>query len=158
MFVVKGETSRSHEIDEKCLHEELGSSDRSVKPERLSENIRVKHAHDGTAQPVEQSSSRVTRLCKRRENTLVRALRTLLVWVLLERLSRSAMCSARVPVWPGAVRAAYRRPAKGRSSPMPGTHYRLMTQKDVDSCAHTWIVNELARPVPVLSVGHLHHG
>ena len=57
MFVVKGETSRSHEIDEKGLHEELGSSDRSVKPERLSEDIRVKHAHDGTGQPVEQSSS-----------------------------------------------------------------------------------------------------
>ena len=44
VFVVKGETSRSHEIDEKGLHEEVGSSDRSVKPERLSENIRVKHA------------------------------------------------------------------------------------------------------------------
>ena len=28
-FVVKGETSRSHGIDEKGLHEELGSSDRS---------------------------------------------------------------------------------------------------------------------------------
>ena len=27
----KGETSRSHEIDEKGLHEELGSSDRSCK-------------------------------------------------------------------------------------------------------------------------------
>ena len=50
VFVVKGETSRSHEIDEKGLHEELGSSDRSVKPERLSENIRVKHAHHGTGQ------------------------------------------------------------------------------------------------------------
>ena len=57
MFVVKGETSRSHEIDEKGLHEELGSSDRWVKPEKLSENIRVKRAHDGTRQPVEQSSS-----------------------------------------------------------------------------------------------------
>ena len=57
VFVVKGETSRSHEIDEKGLHEELGSSDRSGKPERLSEDIRVKHAHDGTGQPVEQSSS-----------------------------------------------------------------------------------------------------
>ena len=55
--VVKGETSRSHEIDEKGLHEELGSSDRSGKPEKLSENIRVKHAHDGTGQPVEQHSS-----------------------------------------------------------------------------------------------------
>ena len=57
VFVVKGETSRSHEIDEKGLHEELGSSDRSVKLEKLSENIRVKHAHDGTGQLVEQNSS-----------------------------------------------------------------------------------------------------
>ena len=57
MFVVKGETSRSHEIDEKVLHEELGSSDGSGKPERLSEDIRVKHAHDGTGQPVEQNRS-----------------------------------------------------------------------------------------------------
>ena len=31
VFVVKGETSRSHEIDEKGLHEELRSSDRSEK-------------------------------------------------------------------------------------------------------------------------------
>ena len=31
--------------------------DRSVKPENLSEDIRVKHAHDGTGQLVEQSSS-----------------------------------------------------------------------------------------------------
>ena len=36
----------------KRLHEELGSSDRSGKPEKLSENTRVKHAHDGTGQPV----------------------------------------------------------------------------------------------------------
>ena len=57
MFVVKGETSRSHEIDEKGLHEELRSSDRSGKPEKLSENIRVEHAHDGTGQLVEQNSS-----------------------------------------------------------------------------------------------------
>ena len=57
MFVVKDETSRTHEIDEKSLHEELGSSDRSAKPEKLSENIRVKHAHDGTGQPVEPNSS-----------------------------------------------------------------------------------------------------
>ena len=28
-----------------------------MKPEKLSENIRVKHAHDGTGQPVEQNSS-----------------------------------------------------------------------------------------------------
>ena len=57
VFVVEGETSRSHEIDEKSLHKELGSSDRSGKPETLSEDIRVKHAHDGTGQPVEPSSS-----------------------------------------------------------------------------------------------------
>ena len=57
VFVVQGETSRSHEIDEKGLHEELVSSVRSGKPERLSEDIRVKHAHDGTGQPVEQNSS-----------------------------------------------------------------------------------------------------
>ena len=57
VFVDKGKTSRSQEIDEKRLHKELGSSDRSGKPERLSEDIRVKHAHDGTGQPVEPSSS-----------------------------------------------------------------------------------------------------
>ena len=57
MFVVQGETSRSHEIDEKGLHEELGSSDRSGKPDKLSENTRVKQAHDGTGQPVEQNNS-----------------------------------------------------------------------------------------------------
>ena len=54
VFVDKGKTSRSHE---KRLHKELGSSDRSGKPERLSEDIRVEHAHDGTGQPVEPSSS-----------------------------------------------------------------------------------------------------
>ena len=57
VFVVKGETSRSHEIDEKGLHEELGSSDRSGKPDKLSENTRVKQAHDGIGQLVEQNSS-----------------------------------------------------------------------------------------------------
>ena len=57
VFVVKGETSPSHEIDDKRLHEELGSSDRTGQPEKLSENIRFKHAHDGTGQPVEQNSS-----------------------------------------------------------------------------------------------------
>ena len=57
VFVDKGKTSRSHEIDEKRLHKELGSSDRSGKPERLSEDIRVEHAHNGTGQLVESSSS-----------------------------------------------------------------------------------------------------
>ena len=56
-LLVKGETSRSHEIDEKGLHEELGSSDRSGKPDNLSENTRVAQAHDGTGQPVERNSS-----------------------------------------------------------------------------------------------------
>ena len=44
-------------IVEKGLHEELGSSDSSVKPGKLSENILVKNAHDGTGQLVEQNSS-----------------------------------------------------------------------------------------------------
>ena len=57
VFVEKIETSRSHEIDAKGLHQELRSSDRSGKPEKLPENIRVKHAHDGTGQLVEQNSS-----------------------------------------------------------------------------------------------------
>ena len=57
MFVVKGETSRSHEIDKKGLHEELVSSDRSGKLDNLSENIRVEQTHDGTGQLVEQNSS-----------------------------------------------------------------------------------------------------
>ena len=56
VFVVKGETSRSHEIDEKGLHEELGSSDRSGKPDNMSENTRVKQAHNGTGQLVERNS------------------------------------------------------------------------------------------------------
>ena len=55
--VDKGKTSRSQEIDDKRLHKELGSSERSEKPERLSEDIRVKHAHDGTGQLVESSNS-----------------------------------------------------------------------------------------------------
>ena len=54
VFVEKGKTSRSQEIDDKRLQKELGSSDRTGKPERLSQDIRVKHAHDGTGQPVEQ--------------------------------------------------------------------------------------------------------
>ena len=57
VFVVKGETSRSHEIDEKGLHEELGSSDRSLKPDNLSENTRVEQTHDGSGQPDERNSS-----------------------------------------------------------------------------------------------------
>ena len=61
MFVVKGETSRSHEIDEKGFHGELGSSDRSGQPDNtpsviraqnnLSEDIRVEQTHDRSGQP-----------------------------------------------------------------------------------------------------------
>ena len=57
MFVVKGETSRSHEIDEKGFHGELCSSDRSKKPDNLSENTRVEQTHDGPEQPDERNSS-----------------------------------------------------------------------------------------------------
>ena len=45
-FVDKGKTSRSQENDDKRLHKELASSDKSEKPEKLSEDIRVKHVHD----------------------------------------------------------------------------------------------------------------
>ena len=41
VFVDKGKTSRSQEIDDKRLHKELGSSDRTGKPVKLSEDIRV---------------------------------------------------------------------------------------------------------------------
>ena len=41
----------------KVCTKKLRSSDRSGKLEKLSENIRVKHAHDGTGQLVEQNSS-----------------------------------------------------------------------------------------------------
>ena len=57
VFVVKGETSRSHEIDENSFHGELGSSDRSGKPDNLSENTRVEQTHDGSGQPDERNSS-----------------------------------------------------------------------------------------------------
>ena len=63
-FVDKGKTSRSHEIDEKRLHKELGSSDRTGKPVK-SEDIHVMHAHDGTGEPVKSSASThtVERIC-----------------------------------------------------------------------------------------------
>ena len=51
-FVEKGKTSRSQEIDDKRLHKELGSSDKTGKPVILSEDIRVMHAHDGTGEHV----------------------------------------------------------------------------------------------------------
>ena len=55
-FVDKGKTSRSQEIDDKRLHKELGSSDRTGKPVK-SEDIRDMHAHDGAGEPVKSSAS-----------------------------------------------------------------------------------------------------
>ena len=52
----KGKTSRSQEIDYKRLQEELGSSDRTLKPVK-SEDIRVMYAHGGTGEPVKSSAS-----------------------------------------------------------------------------------------------------
>ena len=52
----KGKTSRSQEIDDKRLQEELGSSVRTGKPVK-SEDIRVMHAHDGTGEPVKSSTN-----------------------------------------------------------------------------------------------------
>ena len=57
VFVVKGETSRSHEIDDKSVHGELCSSDRSGKLDNLSENTCVEQTHDGSGQPDERNSS-----------------------------------------------------------------------------------------------------
>ena len=57
VFVDKGKTSRSQEIDDKRLHKELGSSDGTGKPVKLSEDIRVMHAHDGTGELVKSSAS-----------------------------------------------------------------------------------------------------
>ena len=65
-FVVNGETSRFHEINEKGFHGELCSSDRSGQPDitpsvikahNLSENIRVEQIHDRSGQPDECNSS-----------------------------------------------------------------------------------------------------
>ena len=55
VFADKGKTSRSQEIDDKRLHKELGSSDRTGKP--VSEDIRVKHVNDGTGEPAKSSAS-----------------------------------------------------------------------------------------------------
>ena len=55
VFVDKGKTSRSQEIDDKRLQKELGSSDRTGKPVKY-EDIRVMHVHDGTGEPVKSST------------------------------------------------------------------------------------------------------
>ena len=64
VFVVKGETSRSQEIDVKSFHEELCSSDRSGQPDITQDvigvqtcpsgkkkNVRVEQTHDRSGQP-----------------------------------------------------------------------------------------------------------
>ena len=52
MFLwMKEKRPRSQEIDDKRLHKELDSSDRTGKPVKLS------HAHDGTGEPVKSSAS-----------------------------------------------------------------------------------------------------
>ena len=66
VFVVKGETSRSHEIDKTVSTKKLCASDRSGQLEitpsvnearNLSENTRVEQTHDGSGQPDECNSS-----------------------------------------------------------------------------------------------------
>ena len=57
VFVDIEKTSRSQEIDDKRLHKELGSSGRTGKPVKLSEDIRIMHAHDGTGELVNSSAS-----------------------------------------------------------------------------------------------------
>ena len=51
VFVVKGETSRSQEINEKCFYEEPCSSDRSGQPDITSEDTRVEQTHDRSGLP-----------------------------------------------------------------------------------------------------------
>ena len=62
VFVEKGKTSRSQEIDGKRLQEELDSSDITGKPEK-SEDNRVMHAHDRTGELVKSSANTHTQ-CK----------------------------------------------------------------------------------------------
>ena len=57
VFVEKGKTSHSQKIDDKRLHKELSSSDRTGKLGKLSEDIRVMHVHDGTGEPVKSSAN-----------------------------------------------------------------------------------------------------
>ena len=56
VFVEKGKTSSSQDIDGKRLQEELGSSDRTGKLVK-SEDNRVMHAHDRTGEPAKSSAN-----------------------------------------------------------------------------------------------------
>ena len=81
VFVVKGETSRSQEIDEKCFHEELCSSDRSGQPDithsvirahnNLSADIRVEQTHDRSGQPDKHTIERQDAPDEHREITML---------------------------------------------------------------------------------------
>ena len=55
VFVDKGKTSRSQEIDDKSLQEELDPSDRTGKLVKCDDN-RVMQVHDRTEKPVESST------------------------------------------------------------------------------------------------------
>ena len=59
VIVVKGETSHSHEIDEKGFHRsgQPGITLSVSEVRNLSENTRVEQTHDGSGQPVERNSS-----------------------------------------------------------------------------------------------------
>ena len=66
LLSIEGETSRSHEIDEKGFHEKFCASDRSgqleitlsvIEARNLCENTRVGQTHDGSGQPDECNSS-----------------------------------------------------------------------------------------------------
>ena len=70
VFVVKGETSRSQEIDVKSFHEELCSSDRSGQPDitqdvigvqtcpsEENKNVGVEQTHDSSGQPDKRSDA-----------------------------------------------------------------------------------------------------
>ena len=71
VFVDVGKTSHSQEIVGKRLHKELGSSGRTGKLVKLSEDIRVKHAHDGTTsstlQPTRRTLTSTFQECQTRQ-------------------------------------------------------------------------------------------
>ena len=81
VFVVKGETSRSQEIDEKCFHEELCSSDRSGQPDitpsviraqnNLFQDIRGEQTHDRSGQPDKHKIERQDAPEVHRETTML---------------------------------------------------------------------------------------
>ena len=64
------------------------------------------------------------------------------------RCARAGSCESRVP-----------QPCEGAVKPCAWVaHNRLVVWGDVDGSAQTRVGNELASPVHVLSVSHLHHG